>query len=113
MSSIYIWGRTNTLAWKKRSEPDSLHKVWAVFVEVGLWLRMNDLGAQLSSENGPAVCAQAVLTGFALFTALDALKKAGKLTPDSTFKDLAFVVSAYIFWMHNIPQYGIEDEAVS
>jgi hypothetical protein len=58
-------------------------------------------------------CDLVSLLGCALLTALNAIDRAGELTPNSRFLDLTLVIGYYLELSHDLPAYGIEGSCVN
>jgi hypothetical protein len=87
--------------------------VWATISTLGLFLNEVDMGPFVGNENGRKVKALAGFMGYALLTALASLDHAGELKADTTFIDIPFVVTSFLQWSSDLPEYGIDGEAVA
>lgn len=65
------------------------------------------------NENGEKTQAVIGLTGWALLRGLAALDAAGHLQSDTEFLDIPIVITSLLEFSKDLPDYGIEDEAVS
>jgi len=86
--------------------------MWASIAALGLWLNEVDMCAFMGNEDGEKVKALAGLMGFALVRALAALDYAEELKVDTTFIDIPIVITSFLEWSSDHPEYGIDDEAV-
>jgi hypothetical protein len=65
------------------------------------------------NEDGEKVQALTELIGYALLRALAALDHASEIKADTAFLDLPLVITYLLSWSADLPQYGIEGEAVA
>jgi hypothetical protein len=63
----------------------------------------------LGNEDGEKVNALSGLMGYALLRALAALDQVDELKPDTEFVDVPTVITSYLEWSSDLPDYGIED----
>lgn len=99
-------------AWNKRDQNPSLHHMWGIVSGMGLWINWQDMGPLIGNEDGEHTCALVNIFGFALLSALAALKSADYLSPTSEFKDIALAISFFLGLVEDMPAYGIEEDSV-
>jgi hypothetical protein len=63
----------------------------------------------LGNEDGKKVNALSGLMGYALLRALAALDQADQLKPDTEFVDVPTVITSYLEWSSDLPDYGIKE----
>jgi hypothetical protein len=63
-------------------------------------------------EDGDKVQALTRIVGYALLRALAALDHVDEIKADTEFLDLPLVITYFLEWSANLPDYGIKDEAV-
>ncbi|KAF2130921.1 hypothetical protein P153DRAFT_395323 [Dothidotthia symphoricarpi CBS 119687] len=97
----------------KKKDDDALNRTWALISGLSLWLNETDMGPFIGNEDGERVQALTGLMGYALLRGLAAIDKASQLKPDSDFPDLPIVISSFLEWSKDLPDYGIEGDAVS
>ncbi|KAF3008682.1 hypothetical protein E8E13_009240 [Curvularia kusanoi] len=97
----------------KKSDEDALKHAWAVVSAMGLWLNEVDQMHLIGNEDGEGTVAVLGLVGWATIRALAALDFAGHLKPDTEFPDIPIVVTSLLEFSKDLPEYGIEDEAIT
>lgn len=98
---------------KKKDDDDALKRTWACISALALWLNEVHMGPFVGNENGAKVKALSGLMGSALLRALAAVDHADELKADSTFIDIPLVISSFLEWSSDLPDYDIDGEAVA
>ena len=87
--------------------------MWAVVAMLGHWMQNGDVcGDIMSADDGERVETLFGVFGRLFLTALETLDRAGKLNPDSEFRDLGLVTSLYLSWSDGLGDYGFEGECL-
>ena len=114
----------------KKDDDAGLKHTWAIVSAMALWINEVDQGPLmgtrytillagthnlqvLGNENGEKTEAVIGLVGWALIRGLAALDFADHLNPETDFFDIPIVITSLLEFSKDLPDYGIEGEAVS
>ncbi|KAJ4991125.1 hypothetical protein SVAN01_03475 [Stagonosporopsis vannaccii] len=97
----------------KKKDEEALKHMWAIVSAMSLWINEVDQQPLMGNENGHKTQAVIGLIGWALLRALASLDFAGQLKSDTDFLDIPIVITSLHEFSKDLPEYGIEDEAVS
>jgi hypothetical protein len=103
--------------------------IWVVVSGLGLWLNETELGP-LIGELCPAVMVSLAnsakgaddsekvgqlvdIAGHVLLRGLAAIDNAGELKPDGRFLDVPVVITSFLEWSKDLPDYGLERKVIA
>ncbi|KAJ4340781.1 hypothetical protein N0V95_007389 [Ascochyta clinopodiicola] len=96
----------------KKKDDNALKHTWSIVSALSLWMSEVDLGPLMGNEDVEKTQAIFGLVGWALLRGLASLDFAEELKPDTNFPDIPIVITSLLEFSSDLPEYGIEEEAV-